>query len=82
MIAALKKRGNQFYDLGGIDPEGNPGVYKFKLGVAGKTGVETKFMGQFDGCFNITGKTARLAANGAKFLQSITRRLKYILRST
>jgi len=82
MIAALKKRGNQFYDLGGIDPEGNPGVYKFKLGVAGKTGVETKFMGQFDGCFNVTGKTARLGANGAKFLQSIARRRKYILRGT
>ena len=32
MIKWLKENGFQFYDLGGIDPEQNPGVYHFKQG--------------------------------------------------
>ncbi len=32
MIRWLKENGFQFYDLGGIDPEQNPGVYHFKQG--------------------------------------------------
>jgi lipid II:glycine glycyltransferase (peptidoglycan interpeptide bridge formation enzyme) len=32
MIRWLKENGFQFYDLGGIDPEKNPGVYHFKQG--------------------------------------------------
>jgi lipid II:glycine glycyltransferase (peptidoglycan interpeptide bridge formation enzyme) len=35
LIAWLKERGIRFYDLGGIDPEGNPGVYHFKKGFSG-----------------------------------------------
>lgn len=35
MIAWLKERGVKSYDLGGIDPEGNPGVYYFKRGFSG-----------------------------------------------
>jgi lipid II:glycine glycyltransferase (peptidoglycan interpeptide bridge formation enzyme) len=31
----LKEQGTRFYDLGGIDPEGNPGVYYFKRGFSG-----------------------------------------------
>lgn len=34
-IAWLKERGIRWYDLGGIDPEGNPGVYYFKRGFSG-----------------------------------------------
>lgn len=33
MIKWLKKKGCQRYDLGGIDIDGNPGVYKFKSGI-------------------------------------------------
>lgn len=36
MIQWLKENGFQWYDLGGIDPEGNPGVYHFKRGLSGK----------------------------------------------
>ncbi|HVU46964.1 MAG TPA: peptidoglycan bridge formation glycyltransferase FemA/FemB family protein [Terracidiphilus sp.] len=36
MISWLKERGVRFYDLGGIDPEGNPGVYHFKKGFSGE----------------------------------------------
>jgi hypothetical protein len=36
MIKWLKENGFHYYDLGGIDPERNPGVYHFKKGVAGE----------------------------------------------
>ena len=35
LIQWLKENGFQRYDLGGIDPEGNPGVYSFKRGLSG-----------------------------------------------
>lgn len=35
LIQWLKENGFKSYDLGGIDPEGNPGVYSFKRGLAG-----------------------------------------------
>ena len=36
MIKWLKENGFQFYDLGGIDPEKNPGVFHFKQGFSGQ----------------------------------------------
>lgn len=35
LISWLKKHGIKSYDLGGIDPEGNPGVHHFKRGLSG-----------------------------------------------
>jgi lipid II:glycine glycyltransferase (peptidoglycan interpeptide bridge formation enzyme) len=35
MIKWLKENGIKYYDLGGIDPERNPGVYHFKKGFSG-----------------------------------------------
>jgi hypothetical protein len=35
LIQWLKENGIKWYDLGGIDPEGNPGVYTFKKGLCG-----------------------------------------------
>ncbi|MGD1108540.1 MAG: peptidoglycan bridge formation glycyltransferase FemA/FemB family protein [Terracidiphilus sp.] len=35
MICWLRERGIKTYDLGGIDPEANPGVYYFKRGLSG-----------------------------------------------
>ena len=35
LIGWLKEQGVRWYDLGGIDPEGNPGVYYFKRGLSG-----------------------------------------------
>ncbi|MGN6387642.1 MAG: lipid II:glycine glycyltransferase FemX [Verrucomicrobiota bacterium] len=35
MIQWLKEQGFRYYDLGGIDPEKNPGVYHFKQGMSG-----------------------------------------------
>ncbi len=36
MIQWLKEHGFRYYDLGGIDPELNPGVYHFKSGLSGQ----------------------------------------------
>jgi lipid II:glycine glycyltransferase (peptidoglycan interpeptide bridge formation enzyme) len=36
LVRWLKQCGVRWYDLGGIDPEGNPGVYHFKKGMAGE----------------------------------------------
>jgi hypothetical protein len=35
LIQWLKENCFKWYDLGGIDPEGNPGVYSFKRGLSG-----------------------------------------------
>jgi len=35
VIQWLKENGVRWYDLGGIDPEGNPGVFSFKKGLSG-----------------------------------------------
>jgi lipid II:glycine glycyltransferase (peptidoglycan interpeptide bridge formation enzyme) len=35
LIQWLNENGFKSYDLGGIDPEGNPGVYSFKRGMSG-----------------------------------------------
>lgn len=35
MVQWLKENGFKWYELGGIDPEGNPGVYSFKRGFSG-----------------------------------------------
>ena len=43
----LQKRGCRAYDLGGIDPEQNPGVYQFKAGLRGE---RVSFVGTYECC--------------------------------
>jgi len=50
MMEWLKERGYRWYDLGGIDPINVPGTAQFKYGMAGKTGLDIKPIGQFDLC--------------------------------
>jgi len=69
IISALKARGVRYYDLGGIDPNGNPGVYQFKLGIAGKNGFEASFLGQYEGCFTIGARLSKLGFEAANFLR-------------
>lgn len=40
----LRGRGLHWYDMGGINPDANPGVYQFKCGAGG---VDTRQLGQF-----------------------------------
>lgn len=63
MIQWLKENGFKSYDLGGIDPEGNPGVYSFKKGVSGR---DTFQLTPLVACSNIVSSTvvkATLAAH-------------------
>jgi lipid II:glycine glycyltransferase (peptidoglycan interpeptide bridge formation enzyme) len=72
MIQSLKERGVRWFDLGGIDPAGNPGVYDFKLGIAGKSGsVEETFIGEYHGCFTWKTQAARFAMRAGNKLKSI-----------
>jgi lipid II:glycine glycyltransferase (peptidoglycan interpeptide bridge formation enzyme) len=45
IIEILKESGCRWYDLGGIDPESNPGVYHFKSGISRK---EVCHIGRFE----------------------------------
>ena len=49
MIKWLKENGFQYYDLGGIDPERNLGVYQFKRGFSGR---EVAYIGPITLCEN------------------------------
>lgn len=48
MIQYLKESQMSFYDLGGINPRTNPGVYNFKKRLAGKRGKDIAHIGSFD----------------------------------
>jgi hypothetical protein len=48
MLEWLKQQGCRWYDLNGINPERNPGGYQFKLQLAGTSGRDVRFLGQFD----------------------------------
>ncbi|MGB8988293.1 MAG: peptidoglycan bridge formation glycyltransferase FemA/FemB family protein [Candidatus Sulfotelmatobacter sp.] len=64
MIQWLKKNGFKSYDLGGIDPEGNPGVYSFKKGFSG---ADVSQLGPFVACDNVVSSAivrASLVAKG------------------
>jgi len=43
-VETAKARGVRWYDLGGIDPEKNPGGYDFKVGLGG---ADVTFVGQY-----------------------------------
>ena len=45
MILWLREKGCHWYDLGGIDPEKNPGVYHFKVGMSS---ADVSHIGQFE----------------------------------
>jgi lipid II:glycine glycyltransferase (peptidoglycan interpeptide bridge formation enzyme) len=49
LIRRLKEKGVGYYDLGGIDPEANPGVYHFKRGFSG---VDVSHMDALTTCDN------------------------------
>lgn len=61
MIQWLKKQKCQWYDLGGIDPDANPGVYHFKAGIGG---TEINHIAQLGACkglmSNLIGKSSDL----------------------
>lgn len=69
MIEWMKAKGVRYYDLGAFNPELNPSVYHFKLGVAGKSGWEETFLGNYLGAFNWRGRLAETAMHLARILR-------------
>jgi lipid II:glycine glycyltransferase (peptidoglycan interpeptide bridge formation enzyme) len=55
MILWLKERGCRWYDLGGIDPENNPGVYHFKVGMSD---TDVQHIGQYEVSSNAVSSLA------------------------
>jgi lipid II:glycine glycyltransferase (peptidoglycan interpeptide bridge formation enzyme) len=49
MVQWLKEKGFRYYDLNGINPESNPGVYHFKKGFSG---ADVFYMGGLAACEN------------------------------
>jgi lipid II:glycine glycyltransferase (peptidoglycan interpeptide bridge formation enzyme) len=69
MIQRLKESGLRWYDLGGIDPTNNPGVYAFKTGIAGKNGSPEQLLGEFRGCFTFRSRITYAILSAVKRLR-------------
>ena len=67
VLLALKS-GKEVYDLGGIDPVNNPGVYSFKSRMGGN---ELYHIGAYDACKNAS----------VKVMWNISDKARAILRS-
>jgi lipid II:glycine glycyltransferase (peptidoglycan interpeptide bridge formation enzyme) len=48
LVGYLKQRGLRFYDLGGLEEEGEAGVNTYKTSLAGKRGRDVRLVGKFD----------------------------------
>ncbi|HEU6449338.1 MAG TPA: peptidoglycan bridge formation glycyltransferase FemA/FemB family protein [Verrucomicrobiae bacterium] len=60
IIRRLKDLGFRYYDLGGINPKTNPGVYHFKRGLGGK---EVSRIAPFESCNSIFSSLCMKTAN-------------------
>lgn len=70
LVEWLKERGVPRYDLNGINPETNPGTYKFKSDLGGQGRKEVRFSGQFDAC---ESRVSLLCIRIAESLRSVLR---------
>jgi lipid II:glycine glycyltransferase (peptidoglycan interpeptide bridge formation enzyme) len=56
IIQWLKDRGIKYYNLQSINPEKNPGTFRFKSGIAGKNGRDVRYPGQFTCTGSVRGR--------------------------
>ena len=75
VINWLKGRNCTDYDLHGVNPLANPGVYAFKVGLSGRNGTEVELPGSFDAC---PGPVARLTMRLADLVTAYRARLRGI----
>ncbi|HEX2868559.1 MAG TPA: peptidoglycan bridge formation glycyltransferase FemA/FemB family protein [Ignavibacteriales bacterium] len=69
LLRWLKEQGAKSYDLGGIDPEKNPGGYRFKAGLSGR---DVRFPGQFESCWSMS---SRIIVNTGEYLRRRKKKL-------
>ena len=74
MIQWLKEKGCTQYDLGGIDPGNNPGVYHFKAGMGGK---DVYHIGQYELYEN---KLSFFIVRTGELLKNNVQRIKTLIR--
>jgi lipid II:glycine glycyltransferase (peptidoglycan interpeptide bridge formation enzyme) len=80
MIEWLKEQGCSFYDLGGIDPQNNPGVHHFKSGLGG---TEIWHIGEFEFCQNkVSLNLIHFAAQMEGGISKIKRTIRGLSRET
>jgi hypothetical protein len=70
-IKRLKEAGIRHYDLGGIDPLRNPGVYHFKSGLSG---ADVSRIAMLESCANPGSQLFVKAANCAMWCKDVARR--------
>jgi lipid II:glycine glycyltransferase (peptidoglycan interpeptide bridge formation enzyme) len=72
----LKSSGFRWYDLGGINPDGNPGVFQFKNGLGGDDVFQA-------GAFELSGSWLSVACvRSAEWIRAAAQGLKTPLRKT
>jgi lipid II:glycine glycyltransferase (peptidoglycan interpeptide bridge formation enzyme) len=74
-ISWLKEMGCKRYDLVGIDPERNPGTYRFKKGFRGK---EVSYIGVFESCDS--GASAAIARLSDRMRSAVRSRVRDRIR--
>jgi lipid II:glycine glycyltransferase (peptidoglycan interpeptide bridge formation enzyme) len=67
MIKTLREEGVRYYDLGGIDPIKNPGVFSFKRGLSG---ADVRQIDSFVACENGFGAALVKARQFVRHLAS------------
>ncbi len=72
LVERLKEAHVPRYDLNGINPEVNPGTYKFKADLAGEKGRDVRFLGRFESCESIVSMAC---ASIGERMRSISRAL-------
>lgn len=70
MMEWLKECGHRWYDLGGFDPEKNPGTAFFK---AGLPGADVRYLGQFDAAEN---RLSSFLVTSTDTMRSLWRKMK------
>lgn len=72
-ITWLKQNGFRFYDLGGINPERNPGVYHFKRGFSGQ---DLSRIAPLESCVDLLSLACAKAADFVRWGRQISSELK------
>jgi lipid II:glycine glycyltransferase (peptidoglycan interpeptide bridge formation enzyme) len=75
VVEELKRAAIPVYDLNGINPDTNPGTFKFKSDLAGANGADVHFLGTFDAQ---GGVLSRLCIEGWKSLKEKRRSFRLI----
>ena len=69
-LQRLQEQGREWYDLGGVNPEINPGVFTFKSGMGGEDALQ---LGRY--CLS-RSRLSRWSVSGGEALARVAARLK------